>query len=62
MLRGDYKPLGALLAWGALVVAFGLCWSLASLLIFGSRHKGSWGDLHTELEAMRKERADAITT
>lgn len=61
MRGGDYKPLGALLAWLALIIAFALFWSLASLLIFGSRHKGSWGDLHDELETMRDEQTEAIT-
>lgn len=61
MRGGDYKPLEALLTWAGLVIAFGLFWSLASLLIFGSRHKGSWGDLHDKLEKMSDEQREAIT-
>ncbi|WP_133066306.1 hypothetical protein [Acidovorax kalamii] len=60
MRGGDYKPLGAMLTWLVLVVAFGLFWSLASLLIFGSRHKGSWRHLHGELDNVSDEQADTV--
>lgn len=61
MRGGDYKPLEAILTWVVLVIAFGLFWSLASMLIFGSRHKGSWVDLHDDLEKFSDEQTDAIT-
>ena len=60
MRGGDHKPLGALLTWLVLVVAFGLFWSLASLLIFGSRHKGSWGDLHGQLDNVSDDRPETV--
>ena len=61
MRGGDYKPLGALLTWGVLVVAFMLFWSLASMLIVGSRHKGPWGDLYNKLKTSRDQQMEAIT-
>lgn len=60
MKGGDYKPLGALLTWAVLIVAFLVCWSLASMLIFGARHRGSWRGLHRKLQKMRERQVDAI--
>lgn len=61
MKGGDYKPLEAMLAWLVLGVVFLLFWSLASLLIFGSRHNGSWGDLHDHLKTVRDAQREAFT-
>lgn len=60
MKGGDFNPLGALLAWGVLIFAFLVCWSLASMLIFGARHRGSWRGLHRKLQKMREEQVDAL--
>ncbi|MFG6414272.1 hypothetical protein ACG02S_10205 [Roseateles sp. DC23W] len=57
---GDYRPLGTLLAWGVLIFAFLVCWSLASMLIWGARHRGSWRGMHRRLQKMREEQVDAL--
>jgi hypothetical protein len=60
MKGGDFNALGALLAWVVLIFAFLVCWSIASMLIFGSRHRGSWRGLHRKLQEMREEQVDAL--
>lgn len=57
---GDYKPLGTLLAWGVLIFTCVVCWSLASMLIWGARHRGSWRGMHRRLQKMREEQVDAL--
>lgn len=60
MKGGDFNALGALLAWGVLIFAFLVCWSIASTLIFGARYRGSWRGLHRKLQKMREEQIDTL--
>ena len=60
MRGGDFKPLGALLTWFALIFVSLLLWTLAGSLLFGARHRGSWRSLQGELDQMREEQIENL--
>ena len=57
---GDYRPLGTLIAWGALIALsfFGIV--VGSNLLRGARHTGSWQELEEEIEEQRKTAMEDI--
>ena len=57
---GDFKPLGALVTWVALIFVSLLLWALAGSLLFGARHRGSWRSLERELDQMREEQIENL--
>lgn len=50
---GDYRPIGTLISWGALIFVSILGIGLGTALIRGARHKGSWEELETEIHTER---------
>ncbi|MBS1143777.1 MAG: hypothetical protein H6R14_1183 [Proteobacteria bacterium] len=57
---GDYRPLGALIAWGFLLFAAIIAISLGSALIRGARHEGSWGKLEDDITREREKALDGM--
>ena len=57
---GDFKPLGALIGWAALIVISLLSWAIAGSLVFGSRDRGSWSEFDRKLARIREEQAESI--
>jgi hypothetical protein len=48
--RGDYANLGHLVEAGFYLVCFVFCWAVGGTLIQGARHRGSWRDLHHDVD------------
>jgi hypothetical protein len=57
---GDFKPLGALIAWAVLIFMSLLSWAIAGSLVFGSRDRGSWSAFDRKLARIREEQAEGI--
>jgi hypothetical protein len=57
---GDYKPLGALVAWVVLFFVVVFCWSVAALLIQSALHRGSWADFERKLDQISANQSDTL--
>ncbi len=57
---GEYRPIGTLISWGVLLTLLAACWAIAGSLLFGARHRGSWGELAEELERRQGEGMEEV--
>ncbi|MES2821129.1 MAG: hypothetical protein V4812_19305 [Pseudomonadota bacterium] len=56
----DYKPLEAILAWIALIIASVMGYAIGSGLRHGARHSGSWEQFGQELEEAQQKAQEVL--